>query len=1564
MGKSIKRREARSKPGTGGAATAAGIWYQALWCALQTTTARFDEPSEGKKPAELRLILEPVAGGDVQVERPSSRRVVQLKTLSHGTWSLRDVIEQVLPDLYKAVDPSLKDVTYEFITEGRRGQWHEVEQFFRSLKRRLDSATAKDVWRSLSRRRSLATAGARGAFWNGYKMTEYGIVRRILDSLRARPCWQHEPLPVTREKVVALLAGFRFDGGHAERQVRDQLDECLLRMVERREELSNVRDGMIGRLIDLARNNDSTFGPQDLLAEYGLQGIVRLSNRAEIQSRSQSRVREAVTRVGYDSAWDVRQTIDEHRNCSNCPPFVAVCGDSGNGKSWWLAAAALASDSLSTVMFDSAGNAATDLHRASDHFWRSVLGHDGAVTLENAARRVRGALGHESVWLTICMDRLESVREALDLLGQPWEAWGVRVIAACSMEVAEALKQAGGKHPDAVDIIDVGAFTHDELRTYLKRRIGDTWVHVPSDLNDVLKKPQLAAMYCDLICDPPSHGSAIATWLPRSEFELIDAYWDRLQSGEAPLDERCVRAIAGHLIDGSAYPCNADQIHAAGMDNAAILRLTRSGWLRREPSNRYAIPHERLVSFAVAKELAARYEQNQMDAKMVAGRLITMDRFPKLPLDWFFVASESTATSQVGDVLAFLAERLDPLDRMTLYSELLPSIGNYAAPLLRERLVMLAEGGRWWELRSVVSGLAKYSVDELRDDIAQLLSDARPQVRRAAVQLLAKRPLTGHLDRVWNLHCRMQADPEQFGDAESIRRHDLYTDAFDALRACVRLEPASLRSAIHHADPATEPVQDLAYLVANLDDGGVMWRECKADLFAKLPLQKSRALALNIGLWRDDAESARLDDWITVADDLLGPMAVWALARIEPARAIMALQRLPRQLLYVCRGWFLPRLFLAAANETRNALRERLRTSDAPLRDALVFQGHENEMDASTVDLILDHLTQALREDAVAAASETDEPPKQARDLRNSLMPLLELLAGVGSPTVLDSIAAPCNSDTEHQLAQFLERIGARTSMMQDSLARQPALAVLHSIGGQGYRDVVASFLGAASRYGRLDAIDAAKVDADESILASLRAAVMDEELWDGTTPLLQMEALRALAIHGDVEGLCAGMLRLGLRAPDDIHEWMSAVTPAVDATNRVHNIVQKGSGRELQGAILTLGLMQSHSAADDLARALRDSTDEDALLAAVIALGRLRVASPDAITLIARSMDRPRCRYSATRTLLSIATVDAHAQLMRSLQAQWDPQIAVALTDSPHVGKEATDLIAERLLTTRLGDAPRDPWSDDLYCLLAAGPEEALTDVIQRCPNVHEELRTASLAAEGTLWIVGSKALAIRGLAAFDPSTAQLAARKALILPDSNDRHLYPAVLYRLNADLARDVFLSLAADEPNPAVLWSMAHSLQSRDVNWLVDALAAPASDTRRAAVRLVSGPNGRQDRVSQRILRLLDDESDRVVRAAEGSLKLTWRYTDAEQCAGRLESLVNPTVAQAWRWMGAALRVGHAGYDGGPVPLWAARILQSAPLRRHRGLGPLFRAKLQETRTKALNKANDEARRQSR
>ena len=115
----------------GGAATHYGVLYQALG----TIDAPFTISSRGAadNPETITLTVEPRGGGgDTIAASPQGRTVMQFKARSdHRTWSLNEIIDDALSDLYRAV-PNEPDARSEYllITEGREGA---IEESFEIL---------------------------------------------------------------------------------------------------------------------------------------------------------------------------------------------------------------------------------------------------------------------------------------------------------------------------------------------------------------------------------------------------------------------------------------------------------------------------------------------------------------------------------------------------------------------------------------------------------------------------------------------------------------------------------------------------------------------------------------------------------------------------------------------------------------------------------------------------------------------------------------------------------------------------------------------------------------------------------------------------------------------------------------------------------------------------------------------------------------------------------------------------------------------------------------------------------------------------------------------------------------------------------------------------------------------------------------------------------------------------------------------------------------------------------------------------------------------------------------
>lgn len=190
----MSRNSSKRVP-SGGSATVNGVMYQMLWSLLRSSSARIAIPQSTSCTAdeltEATLILEPIGGGGDLVVVSGNRRIVeQLKAKSGGgSWSLREVFESVIPDLYVATESNNEEIEYRFITEGTMGDWKDVYKFFRSLRdRTADGLTPTlDESAEISFRRFKEDSDSSDpVFWDEEKYTEKLLIEKLVSVVRKR----------------------------------------------------------------------------------------------------------------------------------------------------------------------------------------------------------------------------------------------------------------------------------------------------------------------------------------------------------------------------------------------------------------------------------------------------------------------------------------------------------------------------------------------------------------------------------------------------------------------------------------------------------------------------------------------------------------------------------------------------------------------------------------------------------------------------------------------------------------------------------------------------------------------------------------------------------------------------------------------------------------------------------------------------------------------------------------------------------------------------------------------------------------------------------------------------------------------------------------------------------------------------------------------------------------------------------------------------------------------------------------------------------------------------------
>jgi hypothetical protein len=617
-----------SSPPRGGPATVNGIVYQMLWSLMRALSMHVREcdRSPGDNSVERAvLILEPRGGGGDVQQRAGRRRVVeQLKAKSDGgTWSLTDVVKEVLPDLYLARDPAFPETEYRFVTEGRMGRWGEVYRFFQGLKGRCDAGT--DLLGRLDDRKTIKfkrgtpqSGGADPPFWPLPAYTEESLFEHIVKEVRKRETVRDsETDEQTREGLWELLANFTFVPDQTIDAVRQEVDTNLLAVVVSKDDLTEKRQAMLTELAEQATVGGAQIDAQKFLSKYCLDATP-LTAWAVLRRQASECLEGDLRRAGYAPDLDVR-TASADQLMKAWPeetPILTIAGDSGVGKSWLLYALArlLAAGQGLVILIDARGDADFDCQRAAELFWTRIKGNEDSRSLERTAARRRELVHpHARAWLTLVIDGVRSHQEARQLAKLHWEEWQIRLACTCLPEVARTLKAAAHNRCLEHRVED---FSLPELHRFLELRLEGAWGSIPHDVRQTLKRPLLARLYCELA---PPEG-----WVPANEYELYNRCWGRLREGEQgdhPLDMVPLQRLALSVLNGDNYPWTPGQIHTAGLSNEALSRLCRVGWLQPVSSDHYQIWHDRLLNWAVAEAVCEQYHARALNLPALCSRL-------------------------------------------------------------------------------------------------------------------------------------------------------------------------------------------------------------------------------------------------------------------------------------------------------------------------------------------------------------------------------------------------------------------------------------------------------------------------------------------------------------------------------------------------------------------------------------------------------------------------------------------------------------------------------------------------------------------------------------------------------------------------------------------------------------------------------------------------------------------------------------------------------------------------------------------------------------------------------
>lgn len=1158
-------RQTRGDADTGGQWNFTGVLYQLLVTLRAGLTAVVEQVSAGKDVLSVRIVVEPDLGGDAQT-LGAVRRVDQIKIRrGQAPWTTRVIIEDVLPDLFKALDPDGPATQFRFVTDDLEGTAAFTE--FAKTVKYLDEGGKLEA--------SLP-AEPKSYRWGNERISASTLFDRAAELL-------DDGQPA---RVWSLLANVEI-AGVAQAVASNDIDTMLLEMVDDPSEVSIKRRALCTDLLGLG-----TAGAQitvaALLHSVGLDPA-KLTHARHLPAQLRAQLeREAVLRR-YRSEMDVR--------AAPTMPNVPLCvfsGHSGQGKTWRLCQAARNSADAGhcAILLAAAGTLHEIEAAIIEACWRSTFG--GQPSLTRVAQMLAPKLGDaEGQWLTVYLDDLADPELGLALARLPWATLGIRVVVTAQDRITQMLVQA----VESLAEIPVPDFTLPELRTYLIRAGRDPHL-VPDDVLLSLLRPILASIYCRI---PGSER-----WAAVTEYQLIDEYWrwattaHRVQSLHRG-DGAAVLALAGTLLDGPAiYPWTPTVLRKHGVDADTRHRLITNGVLREEESGAIQMAHSRLLNWVVAEEIARRFVEGERDLEGVTDQLNALDaiitpqddrigrRLGYVLHDLFWMLARRSKPDKVG-ALALLCVRagVASADHEHFFTDGLGSLGEPILPVLAWMARQPFPDDEWQRPRHIGAALrvlGTASSDAVATVALDLVEADIEHSRSIGLRVLRTVPGKAGLELLWTInHARGAALEAAKGNSDDWGERRSEKDAsFSALARAVSADPHWIVSMAARAKEAQDAEQ-LMWLLIGLDlrVSRPIWTATKARLL-DMASADGTAAPRAIRHFLDQDEIERVERHLV--EPAPATAALWfdALARLAPDKAVAALGGLGSRSLWGTTHWWLPGLIHRTGNRVRTEVLRTIgveRSQDDPILAelALLFGGETDLLDVETFDRLLDNYEACLEADAV-------HPSEKTR------YHLRKLIASVSSPVLLERLSARAGTRFEALVTQASSVREGRTSMLRDTDGDEYR-QILGAIGGNGYDELILAELDRPDVHGRTDGVTAALFTRNAAIRAKLEAIAHDpdDDTYRGVMLMHSLAAhhadagLEAMVRHGSPVYLRAVDIRDGGPSwSDDAVARVRALLAHPDAAERLIGINLCGFLRAETGGGLLAPLMVDPAASDD----------------------------------------------------------------------------------------------------------------------------------------------------------------------------------------------------------------------------------------------------------------------------------------------------------------------------------------------------------------------------------------------
>lgn len=1489
------------------------------------------------------IVLEPCNGGDLSVVTDDYTVVEQIKSRSDNrAWSLREIAEKVLPDLYLAARSIDSQVKFRFVTEGRIGQWKDVLNFFKSLCQQdlLDESIVDQPSFSdeISFRRSSSKAES---FWGEGSYTKRRLIERVVDEVRKRKEVGSEDLCMTQRNVLRMLANLEFEWECTTDNLQLEIDSCLAAVVNTAEEIPNAKRDMAMDLAEIASSGNARIDPNLFFQKHRLDAIP-LSNWSSIRQKSVRVLQRELEIRRYDAQSDVRSADSKNilNSWSDSTPIVVVESETGYGKSWQLFA--LANSQKHAIEIPVYVEARGQIDDTLSHIGRiiseRIWGQDQPLSLERIAKRRRLFHPSEEWWILLLIDNVQDPEEANQLALQPWEDWGVRVAIACHPSVSLVIQDSARDRAKASCVTE---FSVEQTHQFLEYHVSGGWSDIPQDVMQMLRRPLLAQLFVDVVSN---HSLS-----PTNEYELYDAYWKRIQRGDStlnPLDEARLKTLVKGFIAGNNYPWTASQLLESDLSDSCIDRLLRAGWLVRTAEQHFAIAHDRLLNWVVAQTLVEDLRQESISiselGKWLKGFSFGNETIQGKYLGYvamdviWLIANDTNLTEALSTLIPLLEHH--PIHTEDLYEKHLPTIGPSIVDALID-LLNSRKGVHYYQ-RHIIDGLCKLGGERLEERTKEMLNSDDPWQQRYALLILAQHPQEQCLSRIWDLHAAINWDPNPWLE-EHDSKYYLFDNSYDALLANCRLHPDWIIHTARSANPKGEPFHTLAYLVSELDPaiGRTIWNSAKSDLMLKMPFDKDRSLATCMWHFPDSADKGWLEDRLDREDDLVGLSCFKALVRIDSKSAVDKLGTLSPTTLYRGSTWWFCELFTRHPNATRKNLLDLMKSGSSIEDIAECYRGNEHLIDTATLELLLEELDQRI------SVFLGDVSPN-----RESIYSLLLLIAATNTADQLACIERYQGSSLEQNLTDFIATIGARHGVGQDSLSREPAIELLFRIGGMAFTSIVNRFMESDSQYGRLDALKLAIKRPDEETLRICKTIAKSDVTWDDKgIPFEQNEAAVVLIASGHMEPIVDFFEQWWPEVYTDLTEPMESAGPLPEATRWIlRKRIEASMPSPNPGLVDLLGF--SDNAEDvTLVRTILANSDagEELVRASLLSIERLGDNSEMTVPLLESRLRSEKDTRRLTRIALTTNGTDqAYDVLLKHYSEEYNLALAINLLNDSRTCDRAVELTKKHLRETKILF-----WSRDLLQLMKYVRDSEPTREILEDTVLRNRVLSLAFMEEGRSWVGGTKAGAIRAVAAFDKPKAIEATKIALQNPEGHEREVYAYLLVDLLGLEAVVPLMELLGEDLPKYVRVSIARALSTIScTDHLGEYLKLDDPLQSLSACRAV-GYRMQDYGLIQNLEGLLDSCHDELIEEALQALDRIRR----QQETGKLITAICSTKNQCEQWIliVALLEISDPGDQNRPLPIWAKSIWNC--------LTPFMRKYVQEDLGKRRKKLFDEMQR---